>query len=119
MSDDAKGPMYFATRKYKEWVKAEVDNRGWTYKEFAAEVTRRGGKCTAQALEQFLAKPPSNTALMPAINKAVGLPAPRHYDPTTPLTRLHQQLDAAWDKLPPNQQKALALMLTGDDPAEA
>lgn len=123
MSDDGSEPKYFATKKYKDWVRTEIGNRKWTYKVFAAEVTRRGMKCTVQALQQFLGKEdevpvPSNTTLMPGINKALGLPVPKHFDPTTPLSRLHLALDASWDELPAHIQQSLTLMITGEDPAK-
>jgi hypothetical protein len=115
-------PKYYATRKYKIWVKAKLLEKGWTYPQFAAQVTRRGSKCSGQALHKLLgnrdAEPvASNTTLMPAINKALGLPVPTHFDPTSPLSRLHASLDANWDHVPEETQKALKLLIAGRDAA--
>lgn len=116
-------PKYFATRKYKLWVREEIGKRKWTYARFAAEVTKRGTKATSQALHKLLGNEdedpvPSNTTLMPAINKALGLPQPPHFDPTTPLARLHAALDANWDRASESDQRAWTLLITGSDPAE-
>lgn len=120
MSDE---PKYFATKKYKLWVREELGKRKWTYARFAAEVTRRGMKVSGQALHKLLGNEdeepvPSNTTLMPAINKVLGLPLPSHFDPTSPLARLHAALDANWDRATDAEQRAWALLITGSDPAE-
>jgi hypothetical protein len=121
----AERPKYFATKKYKLWVKKQMSDRGWTYGQFAKEVTRRGGiKVSAQGLQQLLGKeeeddpPPSNTTLMPGINRSLGLPSPTHFDPTSPLSRLHAALDANWNGVPEDTQKAWTLLIAGSDPAK-
>lgn len=121
MADESE-PKYFATKKYKLWVREEISRRKWTYGRFATEVTRRGFKASGQALHKFLGNEdedpvPSNTTLMPGINRALGLPIPTHFDPTTPLSRLHAALDAHWDRVPPETQEAWTLLIAGRDPA--
>jgi hypothetical protein len=116
-------PKYFATKKYKLWVREQISNRGWTYERFAKEVTRRGQEVSGQALHKLLGNEDeepagSNTALMPAINRALGLPVPSHFDPTTPLSRLHAALDSNWDRIPEETQRAWSLLIAGRDPAE-
>ncbi len=111
-------PKYFATKKYKLWVREQISARKWTYGRFAAEVTRRGLKVSGQALHKFLGNEdeepvPSNTTLMPGINKALGLPPPTHFDPASPLSRLHAALDANWDRVPADTQQAWALLIAG------
>lgn len=115
-------PKYFATKKYKSWVRVEISTRKWTYSRFAKELGRRGLKVSAQALHKFLGSEddepiPSNTTLMPWINRALGLPPPTHFDPTTQLSRLHAALDAVWDQVPKETQQAWTLLIAGRDPA--
>lgn len=122
MADD-NAPKYFATKKYKLWVREQISERGWTYPQFAREVTKRGFKCSGQALHKFLGNEgdepvASNTTLMPGINRALGLPVPSHFDPTTPLSRLHAALDANWDRVPEDTQQAWTLLIAGRDPAK-
>jgi hypothetical protein len=115
MAGDDEIPKYYATRKYKEWVQAERKRRKLTFAGLASEVRRRGGSITPQGLEQFLSKPGSNTTLMPILNKILGLPQPTHFDPTTPLSRLHHLVDANWDRVPETTQEAWRLLLAGRD----
>lgn len=116
MSADDEIPKYYATRKYKDWVLEKLEKKGWTYEQFATEVKRRGMPATAQGLQQFLAKGGSNTTLMPAINRALGLPPPSHFDPTTPLSRLHALIDANWDRVPEDVQQAWTTLITTHAP---
>lgn len=121
MADDT--PKYFATKKYKLWIKRKLEERKWSWERFAAEVTKRGQKATGQNLHKLFGGEDDeiaggNTTLMPAINKTFGLPQPTHFDPTTPLSRLHAALDANWDRVPEDTQKAWALLIAGSDPAE-
>lgn len=114
-------PKYFATKKYKLWVRQQLAERGWTYKRFASEVTRRGHKCSEQALQQCLGKKaaepvPSNTALMPGINRALGLPVPAHFDPTNPLSVMHAAIDSGWPKIAESAQRAIASLLNVTEP---
>lgn len=118
---DENEPKYFATKKYKLWVREQISQRGWTYGQFAKEVTKRGFKVSGQALHKFLGNEddepvPSNTTLMPGINRALGLPVPSHFDPTTQLSRLHAALDANWDRIPEETQRAWSLLIAGHDP---
>ncbi len=120
MADESE-PKYFATKKYKLWVKEQISDRGWTYAQFAKEVAKRGHKVSSQALHKLLGNVdedpvPSNTTLMPAINRALGLPTPSHFDPTTPLSLLHAALDANWDRIPDETQRAWSLLIAGRDP---
>lgn len=117
----AEKPKYHATKKYKLWVKEQLATRKWTYEHFAAEVTRRGFKCSEQALHKLLGNKdeepiPSNTTLMPGINKALGLPVPSHFDPTNPRSVIHAAIDANWDRVPEATQRLIALNITGADP---
>lgn len=117
----AETPKYFATKKYKLWVREQLEKRDWTYARFAAEVTRKGFKCTTQAVHKFLGNEgsepiPSNTTLMPGINRALGLPVPSHFDPTNPRSVIHAVIDANWDRVPEATQRLIALNITGSDP---
>lgn len=111
MSADDEIPKYYATRKYKDWVLKKLEEKGWTYGQFANEVKRRGMPATAQGLQQFLNKGGSNTTLMPAINRALGLPPPSHFDPTSSTSKLHATIDANWDRVPEEVQQAWVTLL--------
>jgi hypothetical protein len=122
MADESE-PKYFATKEYKLWVRDRFLKKKWTYDQFAKEVTKRGFKTSGQALHKFLGNEGTdpvgtNTTLMPGINKVFGLPVPTHFDPTSPLSRLHHALDANWDRIPEATQKAWTLLITGSDPTE-
>lgn len=117
-------PKYFATKKYKEWVKKQIADRKWTYQRFAVEVTRGGSKCTYQALHKLLGNEddtpvPSNTTLMPGINRALKLPQPSHFDPTNPRYLLHAAIDANWDRLSEESQRIAELAVAVKDDGEA
>jgi|GEM_PF-3090719 len=115
-------PKYFATKKYKDWVRDQVFvKRKWKYPRLRSELAKKGLKVSVQGLQQFLGNEdedpvPSNTTLMPWLNRVLGLPVPTHFDPTSPLAMLHAAIDANWDHVPEETQKAWTVLLTKRDP---
>jgi hypothetical protein len=108
---DDKAPSFPATAAYKEWVWREIRRRGWTQQRLIDEMKRAdrslsGGALTKTIttgwLTQFLGgedaprRYASNTELMPAINKALGIAQPSVCDPDSPLSQLKDRLDYLW-----------------------
>lgn len=103
-----KVPSFPATPAYKQWVWKEIRRRGWTQQKLVDEIKRadRHGALTATIttgwLTQFLGaedaprRYASNTEMMPAINKALGIAPPTICDPDSPLGQLKDRFDQLW-----------------------
>lgn len=106
-----KVPSFPATPAYKQWVWTEIRRRGWTQQRLvdemkAADRRLSGGALTATIttgwLTQFLGaedaprRYASNTELMPAMNKALGIAPPTFCDPDGPLGQLKDRIDTLW-----------------------
>lgn len=82
----------------------------WTLDRFVEEI-RRYGPATSGGVSQFLgpaddAPVASNTTMMPAINRALGIAPPPLCRPDSEVTQLQDRLAAIWNELEPNQRKA-------------
>lgn len=117
-SDAGSTPLYHATVAYKAWVRRELERRTWTLAEFAARIMRadRTARITSAGLSQFfgtLKMPagPSNTPLMPAMNKVLGIPPPPVCDPTDEIAQLRDRLAERWRKLNARERKSLLALL--------
>ncbi len=122
-------PQFYATAKYKQWVRdhlvhPETGKSLMTLEDFAAKIKKAdaGSKTTTSNLSQFLGhyskakwKPaqPSNTMLMPAINKALGIPPPSICDPLDPVSQLRDRVREAWGALTEEQEKKLLESILG------
>jgi hypothetical protein len=106
-----KAASFPATPAYKQWVWKEIRRRGWTQQRLVDEMKKAdrgqtGGALTATIstgwLTQFLGAEDaerrfqSNTELMPAINKALGIAPPSVCDPASSLSQMKDRLDALW-----------------------
>lgn len=106
-----KAPSFPATPAYKQWVWKEMRRREWTQQRFVNEIKRAdrsqsGGVITATIstgwLTQFLGPEhasrrfASNTEMMPAMNKALGIAPPSICDPESPLAQIKDRIDSAW-----------------------
>lgn len=106
-----KVPSFPATPAYKEWVWKEIRRRNWTLQDLVNEMKRVDLKQTGGALTKktktagispFLGpkdaarRYASNTELMPAINKALGIAPPTFCDPDSPLSQIKDRLDHLW-----------------------
>jgi hypothetical protein len=122
---DEKKPMYWATVRYKMWVKEMLSSRGWSLREFAERLTKAGAdNATSGGISQFLGKESdtpigSNTTLVPYINQVLGIPPPQHHDPTDPLERLRDLFASKWDRLTSKEKDTIAVQfgLTPDEMA--
>lgn len=113
---------YPATATYKEWVWAQLKKREWSLGDLASAMKRasRTISVTTSALSQFLGPEdgphvPSNTSLMPAMNKALGIAPPPVCDPTETLAQLHDRLAARWKILTPRERDLILRLLADDD----
>lgn len=118
--------MFPATAAYKDWVWKELQRRGWTLQRLVDEMkradrTQTGGALTKKTktagMSPFLGpkdatrRYASNTELMPAINKALGIAPPTFCDPDSPLSQIKDRLDALWRKMTtPERERFLKSM---------
>lgn len=106
-----KDPVFPATPAYKQWVWEEIRRRGWTQQRLVDEMkkadrSQTGGRLTAKSSTAWLTgflggehdetRYWSNTELLPALNKALGIAPPSISDPKSPLSQLKDRLDALW-----------------------
>lgn len=120
---EEKKPMYWATVRYKMWVKERLNDKAWSLREFADRLTAAGAEnATSGGLSQFLGKEAdtpagSNTTLMPYINQVFGVPPPRHHDPSDPTERLRDLFAANWDRITERERHTILVQfgLTPDD----
>lgn len=125
---DDKEPSFPATAAYKQWVWKEIRRRGWTQQRLVDEMKRvdraqSGGALTATIttgwLTQFLGPEDAvrrfatNTELMPAINKALGIAPPTVCDPESPLSQLKDRIDALWRSMDAYQRERFLRSMEG------
>lgn len=117
-----KVPSFPATPAYKQWVWDEIRRREWTQQRFVDEMKKADrslskGVLTATIttgwLTQFLGPEDaprrfrSNTELMPAMNKALGIAPPPLCEPDSPLSQLQDAIAARWRTMSPEGKKRL------------
>lgn len=120
---------YPATTAYKQWVWAEIRRRKKTLQWLVDEMKKRA---RAELLEigkfetisnatlsmllgpEDVVPPPSNSALLPAINKALGIAPPPVCDPASDLAQVRDLFTARWNAASPAVKRAI-LELLGDD----
>jgi hypothetical protein len=113
-------PSFPATPAYKQWVWEEIRRRKWTQQRFVDEMKRAdrilsGGILTKTSstgwLTQFLGAEDAarrfhtNTELMPAMNRALGIAQPSVCDPASPLSQLKDRLDHLWRVMTPAERE--------------
>lgn len=118
-------PQYYASAKYKQWVRDKMagkfDNgKKITFEQLRKRMVRHGAKMSTAAISMFLGnldEEPvgSNTALMPALNKALGIAPPPISDPSDELSQLRDMIAARWDKMLPHERRMLLELARGGD----
>lgn len=122
---EGSGLSYPATTAYKQWVHAELQRRDWTFEEFATRLKRVGAPATTSSatISQFFfgrlkdeTKPmaPSNTTLMPLMNKVLGIAPPPVCDPTSELAQLRDRVVAKYNSLSPREQRLVRDIFADD-----
>lgn len=118
-------PQYYASADYKRWVRAKMagrfDNgRTITFEQLKARMKRHGVSVSTSAISQFLGhldEEPvgSNTSLMPAMNKALGIAAPPLCDPADPLAQIKDRIAERWKQMTERDRRLLLELVRGDD----
>lgn len=125
-----KVPSYPATPAYKQWVWNQIRKRDWTQQDLVdaikkADRAQTGGVLTATIstgwLTQFLGPEDaprrffSNTEMMPAMNKALGIAQPPICDPSDELAVLVDRFRERWKRATPRERAILVAALGDDD----
>jgi hypothetical protein len=117
-------PQYFATTAYKQWARRRWEEKGWSLIELARQIKRinPAANATSGGLSQFFGPKgetpqPSNTTLMPELNKLLGAPPPPVCDPAAPFSQIRDRLEHRWSRLTAREQRIL-LDLLGDSDAD-
>lgn len=113
---DGPAPQFFATTAYKQWLWEQIKRRGWTLETVVEKIKRAGSSWTTSGLSQFLGPEneipaPSNTSLMPTINKVFGIAPPPVCDPTDEISQLRDLLADRWARLTPREKRLLLELL--------
>lgn len=117
---------YPATTAYKQWVWKKIRERGWTLQILADEIKRADRSLpttiSTATLSDLLgpedaAAAPSNTRLLPAINKVFGIAPPPVCDPTDEMQQLVEKFRRAWQQATPNERALVTAFLGGTDDA--
>lgn len=118
-------PVYYASVRYKTWVREQLKEQGISLAALAAGILRHQKvKVSTSALSQFLGHltgdvaPASNTELMPGINRTLGAAPPPICDPTDEIAQLRDRLAARWATMDKGKRAAL-LALVGDPDDDA
>jgi hypothetical protein len=111
---------YPATTAYKQWVRKQMQARGWTQQKLVDEMKRVDRSLTTistATITDFLGPEgdtpiPSNSKLLPAMNKVFGIAPPPVCDPTDELAQIRDRFSARWAKLTAREQRMLLELLT-------
>jgi hypothetical protein len=128
---------YPATTAYKQWVWKKIRSGGdslqWLVDEMKrlakpelVKLTDAKGRTmyetiSTATLSDLLGRedeipPPSNTKLMPAINKTLGIAPPPVCDPSDKLSQLIDRLRDRWARATPHERNIIEVVLAkGDD----
>ncbi len=117
---------YPATTAYKQWIWRHLREIGWVLQDLVDAMKKADkslGTLTTSTLSQLLGTEgevpePSNTTLLPALNKALKLAPPPVCVPEDELAQIRDRFSARWNKLTAREQKVL-LELLADDPDES
>jgi hypothetical protein len=114
---------YPATTAYKQWVRAQLKARGWTQQRLVDEMKRADRTLTTistATITEFLGPEdvtpsPSNSKLLPAINKVFGIAPPPVCNPTDELAQIVDRFRERWGKMTDRERRALLELLKSDD----
>jgi hypothetical protein len=116
-------PMFYATVRYKLWVREQMQRRKMTIRALAEKLQRMGMEVTPAGVHVFLGKEDempkaSNTALMPALNKIFNAPPPPICDPTDPLEQLKDRIAEHWHRLTDSERKIVYTVFGVEPPTD-
>ncbi len=115
-------PQFYATVKYKEWLRAQLDDKekhNMSLAKLAKAIVKldASASATSGGLSLFLGSKknpagPSNTTLMPMINEVFKIAPPPVCDPSDEMSQLRDRLAARWSEMTEHEQKALTALLS-------
>jgi hypothetical protein len=123
---------YPATTAYKQWVWKRIRER-WPKGALQAFVDELKRKARAELIElgkletistatisDFLGPegsvpPPTNSALLPAFNKVLGIEPPPVCDPSDEMQQLVERFKRAWSRATPRERSVLLAALGSED----
>lgn len=113
---------YPATTAYKQWVWEQLRKKKWVLQDLVdaiKRVDRTRTTLTTSTLSQFLgpedvAPQPSNSTLLPAINKVFGIAPPPVCEPTDEIAQVRDRFMARWNQLNRRERDALLALLSDD-----
>lgn len=114
---------YPATTAYKQWVRAQLKARKWTQQKLVDEMKRIDRSLTTistATITDFLGPEefppvPSNSKLLPAINRVLGIAPPPVCDPNDDMQQLVERFRARWKRATPTERAVLLAVLGGDN----
>lgn len=114
-------PTFYANVAYKLWVRSQLSKRKISLASLVKRIKRHNSnaKATTAGLSQFLGPAnkdpvPSNTTLMPWINKALGAAPPPECDPGNRLAQVYDLMAARWPKMSTAERRAIIALVGGD-----
>lgn len=126
---------YPAGTAYKQWVRKQLDERGWTFQVLVDEMKKRAKRelleitdkrgrtmyetISTATISDFLGPEdevpkPSNSKILPALNKTFGIPPPPICDPTDQHAQIVARFAERWAKMTP-QLKAVIMAALGNN----
>lgn len=129
---DEVAPMFYATTKYKLWVRRRLAEKGrgeagdspvrakpWSLIRLEREIKRidPAARVSDASLSQFLGREdeiprPSNTTIMPMLNRVLGAAPPAICDPDDEIAQLRDRIAASWSDLTDRERSVILAMFT-------
>jgi hypothetical protein len=114
---------YPATTAYKQWVWKKIRERGWVQQDLVNAMKKADKSLTTistSTITDFLGPEdeipvPSNSKLLPAINKVLGISPPPICDPTDELAQLVDKFRNRWSRATPRERALLTAFLANGD----
>lgn len=114
---------YPATTAYKQWVRAQLKARGWTQQRFVDEMKRVDRTLTTistATITDFLGAEnevpmPSNSKLLPAMNKVLGIAPPPVCEPNSEIDQLVDRFRSRWARMGSRDRRLILELLSSDD----
>ena len=114
---------YYATIEYKVWLRKRLAEEEMSLDDLADAIKRldKTANATSASLSQLLgpareAPVPTNTTLMPLINRVLGIAPPPICNPDSPIAQLLDRLAARWTQMTERERSALVALIGDGEP---